>query len=137
MSDARVGRASVTIEATRAAVWDALVDPGAMTRYMPVDHVEWGRATGDPLRWQAMVGPERFDVSGTIQRIDAGRTLEYSYFDPITRTTRAVSIELSGDAARTRVSVSESLNDERERPHIEGGWRLMLANLKSMLEPAT
>lgn len=136
MSDDLVGRASVAIDAPRAAVWDALVDPGAMTRFMPVDHVEWGRDAGDPIRWTAEVGPKLYEVTGTIRRIDPGRALEYSYFDPITRTTRTVAIELTGDAAPTRVSVVESLNTERERAHIEGGWRLMLANLKTLLEAA-
>ena len=137
MSDDQVGRASVTIVATPLEVWDALVDPGAMTRYMPVDHVEWGREAGDPIRWQAAVGPKVYDVRGTLQRLDPERTLAYSYFDPITRATRVVVIELSADGGATRVSVSESLKDERERPHVEGGWRLMLANLKTMLEHAT
>lgn len=136
MSAELLGRASVTIDASRAAVWDTLVDPGAMTRFMPVDHVEWGRVAGDPIRWTAEVGPRRYDVSGTIRRIEPERRLEYAYFDPITRTRRTVAIELTGDALPTRVTVAESLNTERERAHIEGGWRLMLATLKTLLERA-
>jgi hypothetical protein len=46
-----------------------------------------------------------------------------------------VTIELSDEEAHTRISVAErgSVND-REFSHSDGGWRLLLANLKALVE---
>ena len=43
MADTFVARASVTIDAPRARVWDALVNPETIKGYMPVTEVisEW------------------------------------------------------------------------------------------------
>ena len=144
MSGTFVARVSVTIGASRAKVWDALVDPETIKQYMPVADVvsEW--RAGSPILWTSEFQGKPFVVTGTVLRLESGRLLEYDHSRPIFRpagagrapvTYQRVTIELSDEGTHTRVSVTERDNTtERELAHSEGGWRLALGNLKALLE---
>jgi uncharacterized protein YndB with AHSA1/START domain len=137
-----VAQASMTINASREKVWDALVDPETMKRYMPLTSVvaEWRE--GGPIVWKAELEGRSLEIRGTVLRIEPERRLEYSHSRPIFRIGGApppqdhrVTIELTDEGADTHVSVTEQGNRfERERAHSAGGWRLALANMKALLE---
>ena len=130
-----VATVSLTIDAPRASVWAALVDGAAITRYMFVTEVESEWRVGAPIRWKGEFGDRLLDIAGLIRRIENGRTLGYSYVDPITGGERRVSIELSDEVPETRITVvQEGHARDVERAHAEGGWRLTLNNLKWLLE---
>jgi uncharacterized protein YndB with AHSA1/START domain len=142
MTETLVAHASVTINASREKIWDALVDPETMKRYMPLTSVvsEWRE--GGPIVWKAELEGRSLEVRGTVLRIEPERRLEYSHSRPIFRMSSAippedhrVTIELSDEGAQTRITVTEQGNTfERERAHSEGGWRLALANMKALME---
>jgi uncharacterized protein YndB with AHSA1/START domain len=144
MAETLVAQASMTINASREKVWDALVDPETMKRYMPLTNVvaEWRE--GGPIVWKAELEGRSLEVRGTVLRIEPEGRLEYSHSRPIFRASAAVppqdhrvTIELTDEGAWTRISVTEQGNTfERERAHSEGGWRLALANMKALLEGA-
>ena len=139
-----VARAAVTIDASGAKVWDALVNPETIKHYMPVTDVvsEWRE--GSAILWKSEFQGKPFEVTGTVLWVESGRLLEYDHSRPIFRpagasrapvTYQRVTIELSDEGAQTRLSVAERYNTtERELAHSEGGWRLALGNLKALLE---
>ena len=65
-----MGHASVTINAPRATVWDALVNPETIMQYMPVTSVvsEWEE--GSPIVWTSEFQGKRFEVKGTVLRFE-------------------------------------------------------------------
>jgi uncharacterized protein YndB with AHSA1/START domain len=143
MADTFVGHASVTINAPRARVWDALVNPETIMRYMPVTSVvsEWKE--GSPIVWRSEFQDKPFEVRGTILRSDPERLLEYDHSLPIfrpsggahSREDRRVTIELRDSEAQTHVAVTEQGNkNKREFEHSEGSWRMVLNGLKAVLE---
>ena len=140
-----VAHVSATIDASRAHVWDALVDPETMKRYMPVTSVVSQWHENSPIVWKGELEGKAFEIRGTVLRFEPERLLEYSHSLPIFRPSGAapredhhVSIELFDDGAQTRLSVTEQGNrTERELAHTEGGWRLALANMKAFLEGAS
>jgi uncharacterized protein YndB with AHSA1/START domain len=143
MADTFVGHASVTINAPRAKVWDALVNPETITQYMPVTSVvsEWKE--GSPIVWRSEFQDKPFEVRGTILRSDPERLLEYDHSLPIfrspgvahSREDRRVTIELRDSEAQTHVAVTEQGNkNKREFEHSEGSWRMVLNGLKAVLE---
>src|SRR5207249_8547151 len=116
MADAFVGHASVTINAPRAKVWDALVNPDTIMQYMPVTTVvsEWEE--GSPIVWTSEFQGKRFEVKGTILRLQPNRLLEYDHSLPIFRASgrghssasyQRVTIELRDEGAQTHISVTE------------------------------
>jgi uncharacterized protein YndB with AHSA1/START domain len=140
-----VAHVAASINASRAKVWDALVDPEKMKRYMPVASVVSDWRENGAIVWEGELEGRSFEVKGTVLRLEPERLLEYSHSLPIFRASGAVSredhrvtIELFEDGAQTRLSVTEQGNrTERELAHTEGGWRLALANMKAFLEGAS
>jgi uncharacterized protein YndB with AHSA1/START domain len=144
MTETFVARVSVTINASRAKVWDALVTPGTIKQYLPVTEVVSDWREGRPIFWRSEFQSKPFEIRGTILRLESGRVLEYDHSRPIFRPSRdgralvtyqRVTIELGDEGPQTRVSVTERDNKtEPELAHSEGGWRLALGNMKALLE---
>jgi len=145
MAESFVGHASVTINAPRAKVWHALVNPDTIMQYMPVTSVvsEWEEASS--IVWTSEFQGKRFEVRGTVLRFAPGRLLEYEHSFPIfrpsggahSREDRRVTIELRDSEAQTHVAVIEQGNkNKREFEHSEGSWRMALNGMKALLEGA-
>jgi uncharacterized protein YndB with AHSA1/START domain len=144
MAGKYVAHASVTMNASRAMAWEALVNPEGIKQYMPVSDVisEWRE--GSPIVWKSEFQGKSFEVKGTVLRLEPERLLEYDHSGPIFRSSGAshsrenylrVTIELSEEGARTILSVTERNNvSKRELEHSEGSWRMVLQGMKALLE---
>src|SRR3989442_12295893 len=78
-----VARAAVTIDASGAKVWDALVNPETIKHYMPVTDVvsEWRE--GSAILWKSEFQGKPFEGTGTVLRVPPGRLLQYDHFPPL------------------------------------------------------
>lgn len=139
-----VAHVSMTINASRAKVWDALVNPETIKQYMPVTNVVSDWREGSPILWMSGFQGKAFEVKGTILRLKPERLLEYNHSRPIFRSSGAshsplnyqrVTIELRDHGAQTHLSVTEQNNrSQRELEHSEGSWRMVLHGMKALLE---
>src|SRR5438105_5207521 len=129
MADPFVAHASLTIDAPRATVWDALVNPETIKAYMPVTEVISKWREDSPIVWKSEFQGKSFEVRGTVLRLESERLLEYDHSRPIFRSSAApqpperyqrVTIELRGDGWKTHVSVTEQNNTQKEFEHSEG-----------------
>jgi uncharacterized protein YndB with AHSA1/START domain len=143
MAETFVARVSLTINAPRAKVWDALIDPEKIKQYILVSDVvsEW--RVGSSIVWKSEFQGKPFEIKGTILRLEPQRLLEFDQSRPIFHASRnvrparyhRVTIELSGAETQTHLSLTEQgSTTERELAHSEGGWRLALGNMKALLE---
>jgi uncharacterized protein YndB with AHSA1/START domain len=145
MADTFVAHVSMTINASRAKVWDALVNPETIKQYMPVTNVvsEWQEKS--PIVWTSDFQGKPFEVRGTILRLEPERLLEYDHSLPIFRSSpgvtrspenyQRVTIQLRDEGAQTHLSVTERNNKtRRELEHSEGSWRMVLHGMKALLE---
>jgi uncharacterized protein YndB with AHSA1/START domain len=136
-----VARASATIDAPAARVWDALVDPATIRRYMFGTTVISDWTEGSPIVWKGEWKGKAYEDTGVIVRLERGRVLRYSHFSPLSglpdtpENHHTVTIELMEQAGRTRVSLAQDNNPtEQARQHSERNWSAMLAGLKQLLE---
>jgi uncharacterized protein YndB with AHSA1/START domain len=136
-----VARASATIDAPAARVWDALVDPATIRRYMFGTTVISDWTEGSPIVWKGEWKGKAYEDTGVIVRLERGRVLRYSHFSPLSglpntpENHHTVTIELLEQAGRTRVSLVQDNNPtEQARQHSERNWSAMLAGLKQLLE---
>ena len=146
MAETFVGHASVTINTSKAHVWDALVNPEKIKQYMPVTSVVSDWRENSPIVWRSEFQDKPFEVRGTILRSDPERLLEYDHSLPVFRASgrghssssyRRVTIELRDEGAQTHVSVTEKGNETKgEFEHSEGSWRMVLNGMKALLEGA-
>lgn len=136
-----VAKASATINAPAARVWEALVDPAQIKQYMFGTNVASDWKQGSPITWKGEWEGKAYEDKGVIQRIDPPRALQYTHFSPLAglpdkpENYHTVTIDLSEDGSRTNVTLAQDNNPtEEEREHSEKNWRMMLEGLKKFLE---
>src|SRR5262245_30827717 len=120
MGEDLIARASVEIDATREKVWDALVTPEAVKKYMFGTDVVSDWREGRPIVWRGEWQGKAYEDKGVILRLEPGRVLEYSHFSPLSglpdraENYHTVTIELSGTGKPTRVALSQDKNVSEE-----------------------
>ncbi len=136
-----IARASITINAPTAKVWDALVNPQAIKQYMFGTNVVTDWREGSPILWKGEWQGKPYEDKGVILQFKPGHTIQYTHFSPLSgvpdkpENYHTVTVELSGEGNRTRVSLAQDNNStEQEREHSEKNWEMMLTALKKFVE---
>ena len=136
-----IAEASVTINAPRTQVWNALVNPEAIKQYMFGTNVvsDWREAS--PIVWKGEWQGKSYEDKGVILQLKPERLLQYSHFSPLSglpdepQNYHTVTIELSGEGKQTRVLLKQDHNaNEEERDHSAKNWEIVLSGLKQFLE---
>jgi uncharacterized protein YndB with AHSA1/START domain len=136
-----IARSSITIEAPPAKVWQALVTPAAIKQYMFGTNVTSDWREGSPITWKGEWQGRAYEDKGVIRQFKPNQALQYTHFSPLAglpdkpENYHTVSIQLSPDGDRTRVSLTQDNNPTEEaRSHSEKNWKMMLDGLKKFLE---
>jgi uncharacterized protein YndB with AHSA1/START domain len=135
-----IARTFVTVNATNAEVWDALVNPGAIKQYYFGTNAVSDWLEGSSIVWKGDWKGKPYEDKGVILKLDPGKTFQYSHFSPLaelpekSENYHTVTIELSGKGNQTRVSPTQDNNlTEEGRKHSEQNCGTMLAPLKKFL----
>jgi uncharacterized protein YndB with AHSA1/START domain len=141
MNKGLIANASTTINAPSAELWQALVTPAAIKEYMFGTTVTSDWVVGSPIVWEGEWQGRAYEDKGIILQVVPERVLEYSHFSPLAgvpdvpENYHIVTVELSPDGERTRVTLSQDNNPTQQaREHSEKNWGMMLAALKQFLE---
>jgi uncharacterized protein YndB with AHSA1/START domain len=144
MEKPRVARASVTIAAPGARVWQALVTPELIKRYMFGTTVVSDWREGSSILWKGEWKGKAYEDKGTILRFEPTRILSYTHYSPLSETPdtpesyHTVTVELREQAERTVVKLAQDNNPtEQAREHSEKNWSAMLEGLKKLVETVT
>jgi uncharacterized protein YndB with AHSA1/START domain len=136
-----MAEASISINVPVAKVWDALVNPEVIKRYMFGTEVvsEWTK--GSPIVWKGTWKGKRYEDRGLILGLEPERVLQYSHFSPLSglpdkaENYHTVTLRLTAGENQTLVSLSQDNNPTEEaREHSQKNWGMMLASLKKTLE---
>src|SRR5512147_361354 len=73
---------SVTIQATPERVWEGLVNPHLIKKYLFGAEVRSDWKEGSPITWNGESGRKRFEGKGVIQNIVRERMLRYTHYRP-------------------------------------------------------
>lgn len=137
----QIAKASTTVDAPVARVWEALVDPAAIKQYMFGTNVDTDWREGSPIVWKGEWQGKSYEDKGVLLEVKPERTLKYSHFSPLAglpdkpENYHIVTIELTGKGDQTEVSLEQDNNPTEEaREHSEKNWETMLAGLKKYLE---
>ena len=137
---------SVTLQADSMRVWDVLTKPELTKKYMFGCEVvsEW--KVGSPIVWKGVSeGKEKVFVKGTIEKIEFGKLLQFTTFDPnakyrdVPSNYVTTTYELTPKLGKTVLSVTEG-----DFSHVEdgpkryadsaGGWDQVLSGIKALVE---
>jgi uncharacterized protein YndB with AHSA1/START domain len=144
MSRNLVSKASISIEAPKQVVWQALTTPEALKQYMFGADVTSDWEKGSPITWKGEVNGKKFQDRGVVLEVEPERSLQYTHFSPLSgkpdepENYHTVTIGLADNADDTVVSlVQDGNSDEAARAESEKNWTLMLAGLKDYVEHAS
>lgn len=140
---------SITVNAPKAAVWDALTNPELTPKYMFGCEAISDWTVGSPLLWRMeWEGKELVAVKGHIVCIEPGTRLDYTVFDPqstiedIPENYLTVTYELTETNGQTQLVVTQgdyNTVDDGERRYQESynggeGWNPILVQIKELVE---
>jgi uncharacterized protein YndB with AHSA1/START domain len=84
MDERLIARASITIDAPMANVWEALINPAAIKQYMFGTNAVSDWKEGSPIVWKGEWQNKAYEDRGTILMIEKQRLLQYNHFSPLT-----------------------------------------------------
>ncbi len=140
---------SITIDASAARVWDALINPEQTKKYMFGCETVSDWKIGSPLLWRGnFEGQDVVFVKGTIVDFQPEKLLAYTTIDPnntevpdIPENYLTVTYELKEENGKTVLTVSQgdyskvANGEKRYDDTIEGGgWTSILEAIKMLLE---
>jgi uncharacterized protein YndB with AHSA1/START domain len=132
---------SITIEAPMTRVWEALITPTLIKRwFFGIDTVtDW--SVGSPIVHRGEYQGRPYEDKGTILEIEPPHRLVHSHWSPVSglpdepQSYQRVTWELTEDDGGTELMISEvNLPSEEARTTSEKSWRMVLENLKRLLE---
>lgn len=132
---------SVVINAPVEKVWDALVNPKMIKKYLfGTDAVSDWKA-GSPLHFKGVwEGKEYFD-KGKILKSEPNKIFQYSYFSSFSnmedkeKNYQIITYKLSKEKDRTKLTlIQENIPTQESIEHSEQNWTSVLNTLKDILE---
>jgi len=137
----RVATAAITIDASLARVWDGLVSPDVVKKYMAGATVITDWKEGSPIVWKGKWKGKSFEDKGIVLEVAPERHLKYSHYSPLSgvpdkpENYHTVTIELSKQDDGVHVALSQDHNPSDDaRAHSEANWKMMLEGLKQAVE---
>lgn len=136
-----IATARTTVDAPIEEVWDALVNPDIIKKYMFGTTVisDWGE--GSKIVWKGDWHGKSYEDKGTILQFKPKTKLQYSHFSPLTgqpdipENYHTVTIELGNKNKHTTITLTQDNNaTEDAKKHAEHNWESMLEGLKNLLE---
>jgi uncharacterized protein YndB with AHSA1/START domain len=139
--------ASINIQATRKAAWNALTDPDLIREYFMGATVSTDWKVGHPITFSGEYQGNAYEDKGEILAVEPEARLSFSHWSPMTGTEddpenyHVVDITLSDEDGGTSVTLTQSNlkggvteADRSNRADYEKNWSSTLEGLKATVE---
>jgi uncharacterized protein YndB with AHSA1/START domain len=136
-----IAKASIKINAPRSKVWEALTAPKYTKKIFFGADVISNWKVGSPIIYKGEWEGKPYEDKGLILKFEPEKLLVTTHWSPLSgvpdipENYHTVSYELSGQDGSTEVKLTQDNNaSEDEKMHSEQNWKMMLENMKKMLE---
>ncbi len=135
-------KAITEIHATIDKVWEALVNPEIVKKYMFGTTVQSDWKVGSKISWKGEWKGKPYEDKGVILKIEPGKLIQYSHYSPLSglpdipeNYKNIVTTELSSNGKNTSVILTQDHNEtEKSRDESEKNWQMMLDSMKKVVE---
>jgi uncharacterized protein YndB with AHSA1/START domain len=132
---------SIVIQAPIDRLWEALTQPDLIKQWFFGVDTETDWKVGSPIVHRGEYQGKAYEDKGTILEIEPPQLLVHSHWSPVSGLPDApenyerVSWELAERDGATELTIRESnLASDEAKSTSEQNWRMVLANLKKLLE---
>jgi uncharacterized protein YndB with AHSA1/START domain len=134
---------TIRIRAKPSDVWNALVNPASLERWMSGARVDASCEPGSPITFTGMLHGRPYHDRGTVLRCDPERLLRFNHWSvlshlPDSEPTRTIiSFTLTPEGAETDLEVKhDNLRGKAAYGHARFFWRNALPEIRSIAEGA-
>ena len=132
---------AVTINASKAKVWDALTNPAQIKKYMFGTEASSDWKVGSPITFRGVWEGKPYEDKGTILEMMKEKILKYNYWSNFSgekdepSNYSNITYRLSEQAGKTEFTlIQDNFKTEEARDHSEKNWGMMLDTIKGLLE---
>jgi uncharacterized protein YndB with AHSA1/START domain len=132
---------NIEVNASNAEVWDALINPEQIKKYLfgTNTHCDW--KVGSPIRFTGEWEGKTYEDKGTILAIENEKLLSYDYWSnfsgvpDVPENYQIVTFQLKDDDGKTLLSLTQrNIRSEEAKSHSEENWKMVLNSLKELVE---
>ena len=141
MNNTFVAKATITINAPAARVWDALTQPELIKRYLFGTQVTTDWQAGSPIVYEGTWEGKAYRDKGTVLQVEPGKLLVSTFWSSLAglpdvpENYQTVRYELSTEGGGTRLTVMQDNNATQEDAnHSAQNWSMVLDGLKKLLD---
>ena len=133
---------TVTIDAPRSDVWDALTKPEKVKQYMHGTNLTTDWKQGSPISWKGEWKGKAYEDKGEVLEVEPQKRLQYTHWSPMggsedkPENYHTVTYELAGDNGKTALTLTQDNNATQEEADkmAEDNWGPVLEGLKQVAE---
>ena len=141
MKNEHIVKLTIGIKAPVEEVWNALIDPDLIKKYLFGTNVITDWKVGSPILYKGMWKGKAYEDKGIILNIIPNRLLETTYWSgmsgipDIPENYKKVNYKLVPNNNGTSLTLTQDNNaTEEEKKHSEQNWKMVLDGLKKILE---
>ena len=141
MTNKFVVKKSVEINADKAKVWDALVNPEKIKLYLFGTETICDWKVGSPIIFQGVWEGVTYKDKGTILEFIPEQKLKYDYWssfsklEDVPENYQQITFDLIDQDGRTILTLTqENVPDQTAKEHSEANWGMVLNQLKQIVE---
>jgi len=135
------GRANIQIKAPVNKVWEALTKPEIIKKYFFDTNTKTDWKVGSPIVFEGEYQGKSYRDKGTVLAVEPNKLLKYKYWSSMSgiedkpENYVPVTFELEKQNGFTDLNVTqENIPDEKMKEHSLQNWKMVLGNLKKLLE---
>ncbi|RFS15769.1 SRPBCC domain-containing protein [Emticicia sp. C21] len=132
---------TIAIKASKADVWDALVNPEKIKKYLFGTETRTDWQVGSPIIFSGIWDDKPYEDKGTILAFEPEKSLTYNYWSNLSGTVDipenyaniSYTVEENGDETLLTV-IQDGFKDDAALERSEGDWGYVLYELKKIAE---
>lgn len=141
MNETHIAKSSVTINASRSRVWEALTRPDLIKQYLFGTEVSTDWKVGSPITYKGVWEGKAYEDKGQILQVEPEKRLVSTFWSALSglpdrpENYQTVEYALTDEGGGTRLTVIQGSNDSEESArHSEQNWNMVLEGLKKLVE---
>jgi uncharacterized protein YndB with AHSA1/START domain len=134
-------KTSVLIDAPKAEVWDALINPHKIKKYFFGTNAISDWKVGSSLIFKGVWEGKEYEDKGHILELEKEKKLKYTYWSSFSGTADIsenyanITYELSEEDGKIKFTITQDgFKSTEQKEHSEKNWQTLFQNIKAMLE---
>lgn len=142
MENNLIAETSITINASREAVWKAITTPALIKEYLMGTNVKTDWKEGSPITYEGEYEGKKYKDKGLIKKIETGKVFQSTYWSSMggkedkPENYNLVTYKLSeiGENETKLTLTQDNVLSEKEKDHATDNWKMVLKKLKEVAE---